>query len=180
MCNLVSTSTSTVSFSAIIVGLKGAVLSVSGLTPLHIAVVNQNINLVQHLIVRGGDVVTPRVTGLYFRKRIGGLIYYGKSAMMQVHGEPHSGECLQKFGLLKGYKLHFPPKFPGEHILSFAACSGNEDIISMIIEAGASTRVQDYRGELHLFHIETERRAFCDICVVFLPSSRLHLHMFPL
>ncbi len=34
----------------------------------------------------------------------------------------------------------------GEHILSFAACAGNEDIISMIIDAGASTRVQDYRG----------------------------------
>lgn len=40
-------------------------------------------------------------------------------------------------------------KIPGEHILSFAACTGNEDIISMIIEAGASTRVQDYRGALH-------------------------------
>ena len=35
---------------------------------------------------------------------------------------------------------------PGEHILSFAACAGNEDIISMVIDAGASTRVQDYRG----------------------------------
>lgn len=35
---------------------------------------------------------------------------------------------------------------PGEHILSFAACVGNEDIISMLIDAGASTRVQDYRG----------------------------------
>lgn len=34
----------------------------------------------------------------------------------------------------------------GEHILSFAACAGNEDIISMVIDAGASTRVQDYRG----------------------------------
>lgn len=56
--------------------------SVSGVTPLHIAVVNQNINLVQHLISRGGDVATPRVTGLYFRKRIGGLIYYGKSACL--------------------------------------------------------------------------------------------------
>lgn len=34
----------------------------------------------------------------------------------------------------------------GEHILSFAACVGNEEIISMLIDAGASTRVQDYRG----------------------------------
>uniref|UniRef100_A0A3P8WZQ6 Transient receptor potential cation channel, subfamily V, member 6 n=1 Tax=Cynoglossus semilaevis TaxID=244447 RepID=A0A3P8WZQ6_CYNSE len=72
-----------------------------GVTPLHIAVVNQNTNLVHHLICRGGDVVNPRVTGLYFRKRMGGLLYYG------------------------------------EHVLSFAACAGNEDIISMVVEAGA-------------------------------------------
>lgn len=37
-------------------------------------------------------------------------------------------------------------QWTGEHVLSFAACAGNEDIISMVIDAGASTRVQDYRG----------------------------------
>lgn len=60
----------------------GASLPSSGVTPLHIAVVNQNINLVQQLVGRGADVATPRVTGLYFRKRIGGLIYYGSSATL--------------------------------------------------------------------------------------------------
>ncbi|TDH11694.1 hypothetical protein EPR50_G00063330 [Perca flavescens] len=98
-----------------------------GVTPLHIAVVNQNINLVHHLISRGGDVATPRVTGLYFRKRIGGLIYYG------------------------------------EHILSFAACAGNEDIISMVIDAGASTRGQDYRGNtaLHILVLQPNKTIAC-------------------
>ncbi|KAM7421009.1 hypothetical protein PAMA_015281 [Pampus argenteus] len=98
-----------------------------GVTPLHIAVLNQNINLVHHLISRGGDVATPRVTGLYFRKRIGGLIYYG------------------------------------EHILSFAACTGNEDIISMVIDAGASTRVQDYRGNtmLHILILQPHKTIAC-------------------
>uniref|UniRef100_A0A8C4DJ66 Transient receptor potential cation channel, subfamily V, member 6 n=1 Tax=Dicentrarchus labrax TaxID=13489 RepID=A0A8C4DJ66_DICLA len=98
-----------------------------GVTPLHIAVINQNINLVHHLISRGGDVATPRVTGLYFRKRIGGLIYYG------------------------------------EHILSFAACAGNEDIISMVIDAGASTRAQDYRGNtvLHILVLQPNKTIAC-------------------
>ncbi|KAM8847137.1 transient receptor potential cation channel subfamily V member 6 [Synchiropus picturatus] len=98
-----------------------------GVTPLHIAVVNQNISLVHHLITRGADVASPRVTGLYFRKRIGGLIYYG------------------------------------EHILSFAACAGNEEIISMVIDAGASTRVQDYRGNtvLHVLVLQPNKSTAC-------------------
>lgn len=98
-----------------------------GVTPLHIAVVNQNYNLVHQLISRGGDVAMPRVTGLYFRKRIGGLIYYG------------------------------------EHILSFAACAGNEDIISMVIDAGASTRVQDSRGNtvLHILVLQPNKTIAC-------------------
>ncbi|KAM4580935.1 transient receptor potential cation channel subfamily V member 6 [Odontesthes bonariensis] len=98
-----------------------------GVTPLHIAVVNQNINLVYHLISRGGDAATPRVTGLYFRKRIGGLLY-----------------C-------------------GEHILAFAACAGNEDIINMVIDAGASTRVQDYRGNtlLHVLVLQPNKTTAC-------------------
>ncbi|MEQ2158008.1 hypothetical protein GOODEAATRI_007749 [Goodea atripinnis] len=98
-----------------------------GITPLHIAVVNQNLNLVQHLISRGADVINPRVTGLYFRKRIGGLLY-----------------C-------------------GEHILSFAACAGNEEIISMLIDAGASTRIQDYLGNtlLHILVLQPNKITAC-------------------
>ncbi|XP_037129116.1 transient receptor potential cation channel subfamily V member 6 [Syngnathus acus] len=98
-----------------------------GVTPLHIAVVNQNLDLVHHLVSRGADAATPRVTGLYFRKRIGGLLYYG------------------------------------EHILCFAACTGNEDIINMIIDAGASTRVQDYRGNtvLHVLVLQPNKTIAC-------------------
>uniref|UniRef100_A0A8C8BUD9 Transient receptor potential cation channel, subfamily V, member 6 n=1 Tax=Oncorhynchus tshawytscha TaxID=74940 RepID=A0A8C8BUD9_ONCTS len=98
-----------------------------GMTPLHIAVVNQNINLVRSLIGKGADVVTPRVTGLYFRKRRGGLLYYG------------------------------------EHILAFAACVGNQDIISMVINAGASTRAQDSIGNtvLHILVLQPNKTLAC-------------------
>ncbi|XP_028452555.1 transient receptor potential cation channel subfamily V member 6 [Perca flavescens] len=98
-----------------------------GVTPLHIVVLSQNINLVRHLISRGADVATPRVTGLFFRKRRRGLVYYG------------------------------------EHILSFAACAGNKDIISMLIDAGASTRVQDERGNtvLHILVLKPNRTIAC-------------------
>ncbi|XP_014896252.1 transient receptor potential cation channel subfamily V member 6 [Poecilia latipinna] len=108
-----------------------------GVTPLHIAVVNQNLNLVRHLISRGGDVINPRVTGLYFRKRIGGLFY-----------------C-------------------GEHILSFAACTGNEDIIAMLIDAGASTRIQDYLGNtlLHILVLQPNKTTACQAIDLILASD---------
>uniref|UniRef100_A0A3Q3KGL5 Uncharacterized protein n=1 Tax=Monopterus albus TaxID=43700 RepID=A0A3Q3KGL5_MONAL len=98
-----------------------------GVTPLHIAVENQNIDLVQQLISHGGDVATPRATGLYFRKRRGGHMY------------------------------------TGEHILTFAVCAGNRDIISMVIDAGASTRVQDYLGNtvLHILVLQPNKVAAC-------------------
>nr|XP_029476337.1 transient receptor potential cation channel subfamily V member 6-like [Oncorhynchus nerka] len=99
----------------------------SGMTPLHIAVLNQNFNLVRSLIGKGADVATPRVTGLYFRKRRGGLLYYG------------------------------------EHILAFAACVGNQDIISMVINAGASTRAQDSIGNtvLHILVLQPNKTLAC-------------------
>uniref|UniRef100_A0A3Q2UH73 Transient receptor potential cation channel, subfamily V, member 6 n=1 Tax=Fundulus heteroclitus TaxID=8078 RepID=A0A3Q2UH73_FUNHE len=100
-----------------------------GVTPLHIAVVNQNLNLVHHLISRGGDVINPRVTGLYFRKRIGGLLYCGKHVV---------------FFFLNTY-----------------VCS--TDIISMLIDAGASTRIQDYLGNtlLHVLVLQPNKTTAC-------------------
>ncbi|XP_026204394.1 transient receptor potential cation channel subfamily V member 5-like isoform X1 [Anabas testudineus] len=117
-----------------------------GVTPLHIAVINQNISLVQHLISRGADVSTPRATGLYFKKRKGGLLYYG------------------------------------EHILSFAACTGNEDIISTLIDAGASTRVQDYKGNtvLHVLVLQPNSLTACQTFDLFMSRDAELDHSVPL
>ncbi|XP_056331788.1 LOW QUALITY PROTEIN: transient receptor potential cation channel subfamily V member 6 [Danio aesculapii] len=100
-----------------------------GLTALHIAVINQNPNLIWEMIKRGADVTTPRVTGMYFRKRREGLFYYG------------------------------------EHILAFAACVGNKDIMSMLIKAGANIRAQDSRGNtiLHLLVLQPNKATACQI-----------------
>jgi len=35
----------------------------------------------------------------------------------------------------------------GEHILAFASCVGNEEIMSMLIKAGANIRAQDSLGK---------------------------------
>ncbi|XP_053481782.1 transient receptor potential cation channel subfamily V member 6 [Ictalurus furcatus] len=100
-----------------------------GITALHIAVINQNINIVQELIHRGADVTTPRVTGIYFSKRKGGLFYYG------------------------------------EHILSFACCIGNEEIITMLIKSGANIRAQDSLGNTipHILVLQPTKIIACQV-----------------
>ncbi|TKS82196.1 Transient receptor potential cation channel subfamily V member 6 [Collichthys lucidus] len=104
-----------------------------GVTPLHIAVVNQNINLVHHLISRGGDVATPRVTGLYFRKRIGGLIYYGNTVLHVLVLQPNKTIACQAIDLImardaeldQSVPLDMVPNYRGLTPFKLAAKEGN-------------------------------------------------------
>ncbi|XP_066568498.1 transient receptor potential cation channel subfamily V member 6-like [Amia ocellicauda] len=100
-----------------------------GVTALHVAVLNQNVNLVHELIVRGSDVSLTRAMGWYFKKKRGGLFYFG------------------------------------EHVLSFAASMGNEEIVSMVIEAGADIRAQDSLGNtvLHILTLQPSKTISCQI-----------------
>uniref|UniRef100_A0A672LZW5 Transient receptor potential cation channel subfamily V member 6-like n=1 Tax=Sinocyclocheilus grahami TaxID=75366 RepID=A0A672LZW5_SINGR len=91
--------------------------------------INESDEHMTELIARGGDVATPRVTGMYFRKRRGGLLYFG------------------------------------EHILAFASCVGNEEIIAMLLKAGANVRAQDSLGNsiLHLLVLQPNKTTACQV-----------------
>ncbi|XP_028665786.2 transient receptor potential cation channel subfamily V member 5-like isoform X1 [Erpetoichthys calabaricus] len=101
----------------------------AGQTALHIAVVNQNINLLKELICRGANIITPRVTGSYFQKNTQNLVYFG------------------------------------EHILSFAASVGNEEIVKLLIEEGANIHAQDSLGNtvLHILVFQPNKSTSCQI-----------------
>ncbi|RLV98991.1 hypothetical protein DV515_00010132 [Chloebia gouldiae] len=98
-----------------------------GQTALHIAAANQNTMLVKALLKRGANASTARATGHFFRRSSQNLFYFGTaltSPLAAMGGIQQSGE----------------------HVLSFAACVGNEEIVQLLIENGADIRAQDSLG----------------------------------
>ncbi|ROI36424.1 Transient receptor potential cation channel subfamily V member 5 [Anabarilius grahami] len=90
-----------------------------GLTALHIAAVNQNVNLVRELITRGGDVATPRVTGMYFRKRRGGLLYFGNTILHLLVLQPNKTTACQIFDILMTQDADLDPTIPLDMIPNY-------------------------------------------------------------
>ncbi|XP_069470167.1 transient receptor potential cation channel subfamily V member 6-like isoform X2 [Ambystoma mexicanum] len=101
----------------------------AGQVALHIAVLNQNLNLVTKLVERGAYVSTPKATGTFFQRRPQNLIYVG------------------------------------EHILSFAACMGNKEIVHLLIKNGANIKAQDSLGNtvLHILALQPNKAMSCQM-----------------
>ncbi|XP_078463755.1 transient receptor potential cation channel subfamily V member 6-like [Lampetra fluviatilis] len=81
-----------------------------GQTALHIAVMNQDVQMVRELLSCGADLHSPRATGSCFTSADGSSCYYG------------------------------------EFVLSFAVCTGNGEIVRLLVKNGATLKAQDSLG----------------------------------
>nr|XP_033813420.1 transient receptor potential cation channel subfamily V member 6-like isoform X2 [Geotrypetes seraphini] len=93
-----------------------------GETPLHIAILRQDVKAVENLLQKGADVIHARASGTYFLPGKESLCYYG------------------------------------EYPLSFAACTGNEEIIRLLISHKAPPDAQDSLGNsvLHVLVLQAD------------------------
>ncbi|XP_028280213.1 transient receptor potential cation channel subfamily V member 6 [Parambassis ranga] len=136
-----------------------------GETALHVAVMNDNQEAAVALMDGAPELINEPMTSELFQ----GVTALHIAVMNQNSNVVH--HLISRGGDVVTPRvtgLYFRKRrgglmYCGEHVLSFAACTGNDEIISMLIEAGASTRVQDYRGNtlLHILVMQPNKTIAC-------------------
>uniref|UniRef100_A0A8D0BLQ2 Ion transport domain-containing protein n=1 Tax=Salvator merianae TaxID=96440 RepID=A0A8D0BLQ2_SALMN len=142
---------------------RGAV----GETALHIAAFYDSTEAAEVLLEVAPELINEKMTS---------ELYEGQTALhiAAVNQNINLVKCLLK----KGAHISTPRAtglffrrsskslfYFGEHILSFAACTGNEELVSLLVENGADIRAQDSLGNtvLHILVLQPNRTFACQM-----------------
>ncbi|XP_028568622.2 transient receptor potential cation channel subfamily V member 6 isoform X1 [Podarcis muralis] len=142
---------------------RGAV----GETALHIAALYDNTEAAEVLLELAPELINEKMTS---------ELYEGQTPLhiAAINQNINLVKCLVKKGAhistprATGLFFRRNPKslfYFGEHILSFAACTGNEEIVSLLVENGADIRAQDSLGNtvLHVLVLQPNRTFACQM-----------------
>lgn len=138
-----------------------------GETALHVAVMNENFDAAVALMEGAPELINEPMTG---------ELYEGMTALHIAVINQNSNlvhELIQRgadVSTPRATGMYFRKHrgglfYYGEHILAFASCIGNEQIISMLINAGANIRAQDSLGNtiLHILVMQPNKIISCQI-----------------
>ncbi|XP_042308219.1 transient receptor potential cation channel subfamily V member 6-like [Sceloporus undulatus] len=142
---------------------RGAV----GETALHIAALYDNVEAAEVLLEVAPELINDRMAS---------ELYEGQTAIHIAVANQNINlvKCLLKRGAHlstpRATGLFFRRNtqslfYFGEHVLSFAACTGNEEIVRLLIENGADIRAQDSLGNtiLHILVLQPNRKFACQM-----------------
>ncbi|XP_025968684.1 transient receptor potential cation channel subfamily V member 6-like isoform X3 [Dromaius novaehollandiae] len=151
---------------------RGAV----GETALHVAALYDNVEAAVALMEAAPELVNERMTSELYEGQTALHIAAVNQNITLVKALLKRGAnaCMaratgQFFRRNSQNLLYF-----GEHVLSFAACVGNEEIVRLLIENGADIRAQDYLGNtvLHILVLQPNKTFACHMYSLILSYDR--------
>ncbi|XP_070791488.1 transient receptor potential cation channel subfamily V member 6-like [Pituophis catenifer annectens] len=155
-----------------------------GETALHLATLYDCTEAADFLLEVAPELINEKMTS---------ALYEGQTALhiAAVNQNVHLVQCLLKkrahistpratghfFRRNSSHRSYF-----GEHVLSFAACVGNEEIVRLLIENGADIRAQDSLGNtvLHILVLQPNRTFACQMYNLILSYDKQEGNLEPL
>nr|XP_033780459.1 transient receptor potential cation channel subfamily V member 6-like [Geotrypetes seraphini] len=142
---------------------RGAV----GETALHVAALYDNLEAARFLLDAAPNLVNePMVSELYKGQTALHIVVVNQNlGLVQELLAAGADVCSPR---AVGINFQFSDQnlfYYGEHILSFAACTGNQEIVKVLIENGANLRAQDGQGNtiLHILILQPRKTTACHI-----------------
>ncbi|XP_069470165.1 transient receptor potential cation channel subfamily V member 6-like [Ambystoma mexicanum] len=156
----------------------------AGETALHVAALYDNFEAAQVLLEAAPDLVNEPMTSKLYKGQTALHIAVVKQNLNLVK------ELIRRGGNVSspratGTFFRFQPHksvYFGEHILSFAACAGNTQIVKLLLENGANVRAQDCLGNtvLHILTLQSNKTFACQMYDFILPYDQSRGDLQPL
>ncbi|XP_030042712.1 transient receptor potential cation channel subfamily V member 6 [Microcaecilia unicolor] len=142
---------------------RGAV----GETALHVAVLYDNLEAARVLLDAAPNLVNePMVSELYKGQMALHIAVVNQNMGLVQELLAAGADVCSPRAIGTNFQLSNRNIFYyGEHILSFAACMGNQEIVKLLIENGADIRAQDCQGNtiLHILILQPSKTTACRI-----------------
>ncbi|XP_072280902.1 transient receptor potential cation channel subfamily V member 6-like [Pyxicephalus adspersus] len=141
---------------------RGAV----GETALHLAVLHDNLDSVKLLLEHSPKLVNEPMTSDLYKGQTALHIAVMRQNLTIAQELIQNGANVSMARAVGTYFQLKPNSFYyGEHILSFAACVGNAELVRLLLQHGANAEVKDSHGNtvLHILALQPNKMSACQM-----------------
>ncbi|XP_040294167.1 transient receptor potential cation channel subfamily V member 6-like [Bufo bufo] len=138
----------------------------AGETALHLAVLHDNLESVKVLLERAPELVNlPMTSDLYKGQTALHIAVMRQNVaiaqeLINSKADVCAAQAVGTFFQLKPNSFYY-----GEHVLSFAACVGNAELVRLLLQHGADAQAKDSHGNtiLHILTLQPNKMSACQM-----------------